>query len=286
MTHPPKLAVRKQTRHSQKPTFRRFLSNAILISASGILTVLLTLPLAALVIRAVQTSAWENTPEAGIPQALGLSILTTTITVLITALSGTPLAYLLARREFRFKRLLRVMTELPIVLPPAVAGLGLLVAFGGRGLLGPLLDEFGIRLPFTTAAVVMAQIFVSAPFYLRSAQVGFASVEREIEDAARVDGASSWQLFLWITLPLSSRALAAGLTMSWARALGEFGATILFAGSIEGRTRTMPLLVYQSFEQNVNAAIWTGLLLVGMALVAMLLSQWLRRKSSDSSFEG
>jgi molybdate transport system permease protein len=260
---------------------RRKFGSAALILASSFITLLLTLPMLALIVRALQNRAWESAPEAGIPQALGLSIFTTAVAAVITVLSGTPLAYLLARRGFRFKRLVQVLTELPVVLPPAVAGLGLLVAFGARGLFGSWLDEFGIRLPFTTAAVVLAQTFVSAPFYIRSAQVGFASVEREIEDAARVDGASSWQLFLRITLPLSSRALAAGLTLSWARALGEFGATILFAGSIQGRTRTMPLLVYQSFEQDNKAAIWTGLLLIGMALAAMLLSQWLRRKNPE-----
>ncbi len=271
MMHLPKLAVHNIKKHSRKSKFRRMVGNAVLITASGILIALLTLPLIALVIRAVQTR---------------LSIFTTLITLVITVMLGTPLAYLMARRKFRLNKLVQVLTELPVVLPPAVAGLGLLVAFGGRGLLGPLLDELGIRLPFTTAAVVLAQIFVSAPFYIRSAQVGFASVEREIEDAARVDGASSRQLFLRITLPLSSRALAAGLTLSWARALGEFGATILFAGNIQGRTRTMPLLVYQSFEQDINAAIWTGLLLIAMALAAMLLSQWLRRKSPAGVFGG
>jgi molybdate transport system permease protein len=243
------------------------------------LVLLLIFPLLALVVRTMQTRAWESAPDAGIPQALGLSLLTTAITSIITITFGTPLAYMLARRQFRMKRFVQVLVELPVVLPPAVAGLGLLLAFGERGLLGPVLDALGISLAFTTAAVVLAQIFVSAPFYVRSAQIGFQGIEGEIEDAARVDGADGLQLFFRITLPLSRRALAAGLTMSWARALGEFGATILFAGSKQGRTRTMPLLVYQSFEQNINAAIWTGLLLVGMALAAMLLAQWLRRKS-------
>jgi molybdate transport system permease protein len=262
----------------QRPFLSR-LGKTTLYTVSAALMLLLTLPLLALAIRALQTRAWESAPNGGIPQALGLSLLTTAITALITIVLGTPLAYILARQQFRFKRLIQVFIELPVVLPPAVAGLGLLVAFGGRGLFGPLLDELGIRLPFTTAAVVLAQLFVSAPFYVRSAQVGFQGVEREIEDAARVDGADSVQLFLRITLPLSSRALATGLTLSWARALGEFGATILFAGSVQGRTRTMPLLVYQSFEQNINAAIWTGLLLIGMALAAMLAAQWLRHKN-------
>jgi molybdate transport system permease protein len=136
-------------------------------------------------------------------------------------------------------------------------------------------------LPFSTAAVVIAQTFISAPFFIRSAQVGFQSVDPEIEDAARVDGAGGLSLFSRITLPLAGRALAAGLALSWARALGEFGATILFAGSLQGRTQTMPLLVYNVLERDINAAIWTGLLLVLMALAALLLSQWLLRKTDS-----
>jgi molybdate transport system permease protein len=143
-------------------------------------------------------------------------------------------------------------------------------------LLGGALDTLGISLPFTTAAVIVAQTFVAAPFYIRSAQVGFSEIPRDIEDAARVDGAGGWALFRMITLPLSSRALAAGIVVSWARALGEFGATILFAGSLQGRTQTMPLLIYNIFERDINAAIWAGVLLIGLALLALLLSNRLR----------
>ncbi len=244
---------------------------------------LLVLPLLALVIRSLQTRAWEGTPESGIAEAIGLSLVTTAITVIVTILLGTPLAYVLARWRFRGRRLLTVLVELPVVLPPAVAGLGLLVAFGRRGLFGPLLGSLDIQLPFTTAAVVMAQTFVSAPFYIRAAQIGFQHIDPEIEAASRVDGAGGLALFWWITLPLAFRGLAAGLTLSWARAMGEFGATILFAGSVQGRTQTMPLLVYNVLERDINAAIWTGLLLVGMALAALLLSQWLSRKRDEAS---
>ncbi len=256
----------------------------LLIAVSIIAILFLFIPILALLIHSVQAQAWLTASGEGVPQAVGLSLYTTLITACVTLAFGTPLAYVLARYQFRFKRLITVLTELPIVLPPAVAGLGLLVAFGARGLFGPLLDDLGIRLPFSTAAVILAQTFVSAPFYIRSAQVGFQSIEREVEDAARVDGAGGFQLFWRITLPLSSRALAGGLTLSWARALGEFGATILFAGSFAGRTQTMPLLVYQSFEVDIDAAIWTGLLLVGMALAALLFSQWLRRKNVQTDF--
>ena len=236
----------------------------------------LALPIAALIIRAITTRAWEGTPDSSlIPNAIYLSFITTLATAILTILLGTPLAYVFARRKFRFKRLLNVLIELPIVLPPAVAGLALLITFGRRGLLGPPLLALGISLPFTIYAVVMAQAFVAAPFYVRAAQIGFQSVPMEIEDAARVDGAGGWRLFFNISLPLSSHALGAGLILSWARALGEFGATILFAGSLQGRTQTMPLLIYNVIEQNINAAIWTGLILIGLGLIALLLSQWL-----------
>ena len=217
-------------------------------------------------------------PSAGIPEAIALSIFTTLITALLTLFLGTPLAYVLARFSFPLKRAIAVLVELPIVLPPAVAGLALLITFGRRGLLGGLLDSLDITLVFTTSAVVIAQTFVSAPFYIRAAQIGFENIDREIESAARVDGAGGLWLFWYITLPMTRRALAAGLVLSWARALGEFGATILFAGSLQGRTQTMPLLVYNILERDISAAIWTGLLLVGIALAALLASQWLSRK--------
>lgn len=252
-----------------------------LIVVSGIFTLFLALPLLALLIRSLITRAWEGTPDSGVPEAIGLSLFTTLMTVLLTLFFGTPLAYVLARNRFRGRRLLAVLVELPIVLPPAVAGLGLLVAFGRRGLLGPTLTALGINLPFTTAAVVLAQTFVAAPFYIRAAQLGFQAVDPDIEAAARVDGAGGLTLFWWVTLPLAIRALAAGLTLSWARAMGEFGATILFAGSVQGRTQTMPLLVYNVLERDINASMWTGLLLVALALVALLVSQWLGRKQDE-----
>jgi molybdate transport system permease protein len=236
---------------------------------------LLILPIAALVIRVIQEQAWAQLADTGLTQAVLLSLVTTLISSLLTLIFGTPLAYVFARRKFRFKRPLNVLIELPIVLPPAVAGLALLIAFGRRGLFGPALETVGVTLPFTTAAVVVAQTFVYAPFFVRSALVGFQTVPREIEDAARVDGAAPFAVFRLITLPLARRGLMAGIVLSWARALGEFGATILFAGSLQGRTQTMPLLIYNIFERNLDAAIWTGLLLVALALGALLLSQWL-----------
>jgi molybdate transport system permease protein len=259
-----------------------FSPGSTLVTLMGMVgLIFLVLPILALILRSLASRAWEGAPNSAIPDAIWLSFVSTLLSMVLTVLFGTPLAYILARKRFPLKRLVRVLVELPIVLPPAVAGLALLIAFGRRGLLGPTLTELGILLPFTIYAVIMAQTFVSAPFYIRSAQVGFQSVSKEVEEAARVDGAGGWGLFWFITLPLSSRALAAGLVLCWARALGEFGATILFAGSLQGRTQTMPLLIYNVIERDIDAAIWTGLILVALALVALLISQWLARKGGD-----
>ncbi len=251
------------------------------LAVAALLVLLLIVPLLTLVLRVLQTSAWESTPDSGVTQAITLSIITTLLTSVLTILMGTPLAYGLARSQFRFKHALTILLELPIVMPPAVAGLTLLITFGRRGLLGPLLGTFGIQLPFTTAAVVLAQIFVSAPFYIRAAQIAFHLHEPEVEGAARVDGADGWTLFRHITFPLARRSLAAGLALSWARALGEFGATMIFAGNLQGRTQTMPLLVYNVLEQDLNGALWTGLILVLLALAALVLSQLLNRHPDD-----
>jgi len=184
----------------------------------------------------------------------------------------------LARRRFRGKGLLEAVVDLPIVLPPAVAGLALLLVFGRYGLLAGPFTVLGISVPFTTIAVILAQTFVSAPFFILSARAGFAGVERDIEDAARADGASERQLFRAITVPLAGAALAAGLAMSWARALGEFGATIMFAGNIEGRTQTLPLAVYAEFQGGgLDASIAAAAILVLAAfgvLVAVRVLHW------------
>ncbi|MEP7287337.1 MAG: ABC transporter permease [Chloroflexota bacterium] len=262
---------------------QRFSGMAIILLLSSIIALLvLALPQIVLVIRGVQTHGWEGLPGSSVSVAIVLSLETTAVSTLLTVMFGTPLAFILSRWRFPMRRLLIVLVELPIVLPPTVAGLALLLTAGRRGLLGPLLGSLGIELPFTTAAVVIAQTFISAPFFIRAAMVGFQAVPREIEDAAKVDGATDWQLFWHITLRLSATALAAGLTLSWARALGEFGATILFAGSIAGRTQTMTLLVYSVFESSIDAAIWASLILLGLAFIALVLSQWLSHRTEEN----
>jgi molybdate transport system permease protein len=201
--------------------------------------------------------------------------------MLIVVTLGTPLAYGLARRRFPLKRLLSIFVEIPIVMPPVIAGLALLSAFGRRGLLGAPLAALGISLPFTPMAVVLAQVFVSAPFYIRAAQARFSALPRELEESARIDGAGSWAVHRHITLPLSWPALFSGLVLSWARALGEFGATILFAGNLAGRTQTMPLLVYGALERDLGATFSSALILLGMATGALGLLRWASHLDQD-----
>ncbi len=238
--------------------------------AAALMLGLLLIPLLALTLRALgDLRLAPPLFEGSIFQAMRLSLVSTGISMIIIILLGTPLAFAFARYDFPLKRPLNVLVELPIVLPPVVAGLALLMAFGRRGLLGSTLAIFGISLPFTPAAIILAQVFVSSPFYIRAVQNRFASIPAEIEAAAGIDGAGPWRVFRDITLPLSRQAMLTGLVLSWARALGEFGATILFAGNLEGRTQTMPLLVYGALERDLNAALWTGVLLIGIAGVTL-----------------
>lgn len=240
--------------------------------------VLLGLPVFVLVGRAIATgSVIAAVADPAVVDALKLSAITTSICVLLILVLGIPLALALARGTWRGNALLETIVDLPIVLPPSVAGIALLLVFGRRGLLGDPLAAVGLTLPFTTAAVVLAQFFVAAPFFIRSARAGLAGVEREIEDAARVDGAAERHVFRWVTAPLAAPALAAGLVTAWARALGEFGATIIFAGSIEGRTQTLPLVVYGEFQSsNLDASIAASAVLVLAALIALVIVRLLR----------
>jgi molybdate transport system permease protein len=239
---------------------------------------LLGLPLLALIARAAEGDFLSNAFSPSALAALRLSLVTSLLSVLITLFFGTPLAYMLARWRFRFKSWLELLIDLPIVLPPSVAGLALLIAFGRRGLFGPVFSLFGISLPFTTVAVVLAQTFVAAPLYVRAARLGFSEVERQLEEAAHVEGASQWQLFREVMLPLTGRHLLNGAILTWTRALGEFGATILFAGNLEGVTQTMPLAIYLGFERDLGMAIALSVLLVGVSVVLLGITRRLERK--------
>ncbi|HJP88264.1 MAG TPA: ABC transporter permease [Candidatus Limnocylindrales bacterium] len=253
--------------------------SAPLAVVAGVFIVFLGLPIATLIGRAVFDGSLANIAGSReLLSALALSLGTTAVSLLLTVAIGLPLAFLLARRRFRGRWLVEAIVDLPIVLPPSVAGLALLLVLGRRGLLGSALDGAGVELAFTTLAVVLAQTFVSAPFFVRSARAGIAAVDRDLEDAARVDGATELQVFRRVTIPLAGGALAAGLVMTWARALGEFGATIMFAGNVEGRTQTLPLLVYGEFQGgNLDTSIAAAAVLVLAAfgvLAAVRLFHW------------
>ena len=204
-------------------------------------------------------------------QATSLSLRTSSWATLPAVALGMPVAYLLARRQFYGRLLLDNLIDLPIVLPPAVAGLSLLLVFGRRGWVGAPLDQLGIRITFTELAVIMAQTFIAVSLFIRAASIGFAAVEPELEDAAAIDGANRWQSFWRITLPLSRRAVLTGVALAWARALGEFGATILFAGNLPGRTQTMPLAIYLGFEMELGVAVGLPVILVGVSFLILLL---------------
>jgi molybdate transport system permease protein len=252
----------------------------------GPLLVLLLLPLVALVTKTEPAAMWHALGQDSTFQAVSLSLYTSTASLLLVLLFGTPLAYLLGRRRPRFGSLLEVVIDLPTVLPPAVAGLALLMAFGRRGLLGSPLGALGIQVPFTTTAVIMAQVFVAAPFYITAAAVSLSSVSRELEQAAALDGADGWRTFRHVMLPLAWPGLVGGAALCWARALGEFGATMIFAGNLPGRTQTMPLAVYLGFEMDLAQALTLAVILLAASFaILMVVRAVLGRRSPVSSYE-
>lgn len=235
------------------------------------LLLFLLVPLVALALRIAPADLLTSVMSREVAQAIQLSMVTTLVALMVTLLAGTPLAFFLARRSFPGRAVLETLLDLPLVLPPAVAGIALLVTFGRRGLLGASLDAAGIDIAFTQIAVVMAQVFVAAPFYVRSARAAFGAVDRELEQAAAIDGAGPLAVFRHVTLPLTASALFGGAVMTWARALGEFGATILFAGNFPGRTQTMPLAIYLGFEQgDLSAALALAIVLLAVSFAVLL----------------
>ena len=258
----------------------RWLDNAWQVAALPLL-LLITIPILVLLTRSTPQAILENIRQPFVTQALGISLRTTLFSLSLFLLLGTPLAYAMARRQFRFKKLLDTIIDLPTVLPPSVAGIALLITFGRRGPFGAWLDNLGIQLPFSLAAVVIVQVFVAAPFYVRAATLGFAAIDPEFIQAAQIDGASRWQIFRHVTLPLSSNALISGSAMSWARALGEFGATMIFAGNFPGRTQTMPTAIYLGFERDLDAAITLSIILILASFATLLLTRLLVSRQSN-----
>jgi len=238
--------------------------------ATTLLALLLALPLLGLLVRVSPGELLARLGDEKVLEALRLSLATSAAATVLVALLGTPAAYLLATRQFRGRPALEVLLDLPMVMPPTMAGFALLLAFGRTGLAGRALSLAGISLPFTTLGVVVAQTFMAAPFYLVSARAGFAGVDRRLLDAAATLRAGETQRFLRVVLPLAAPSLLAGLAMSAARALGEFGATITFAGNLPGVTQTMPLAVYVAMQSDLDAAIVLAVLLLLMSLGLLL----------------
>ena len=263
MTGPPVAAVR--ARRS-----RGLLAGAVVASATTVLLALLALPFVALLLRASPAQLLARLDDPVVLDALRLSLLASgAATALVVAL-GLPVAYLLATRDFPGKRVVEVLIDLPMVLPPTVAGFALLMAFGRAGLAGRALGALGVSLPFTTAGVVLAQVFMAVPFFIGPARAGFAGVDRRLLDAATTLRASEGYTFIRVVLPLAAPSLLAGVAMSGARALGEFGATITFAGNLPGSTQTMPLAVYVALQSDLDAAVVLSVLLLAMAFGLLL----------------
>jgi molybdate transport system permease protein len=236
---------------------------------------LIALPLAGLFARANLGRFGSYICCAEVASALTLSLTTSLLAAVLIVGLGTPLAYWLAFADFRGKRIIDTLVDLPIVLPPAVAGVALLMTFGRVGLVGAHLSGVGITIPFTTFAVVLAQSFVSGPLYIRQARIGFQSVPPHLMMASLTLGASRLRTFCRITLPLASHALLAGLVMAWARAVGEFGATLMFAGNLQGVTRTMPLAIYTTLESDPHAAIVLSITLVAVSFLVIITTKFL-----------
>jgi len=244
---------------------------APLMVLAGLGLLLFLLPLAGLVARA----PWDQVGPALIaPEtatALGLSLFCSLSATAVALVLGIPLAVLLARTSGTLRAILRALTTLPMVLPPVVGGVALLLAFGRRGLVGaPLYGAFGIQIPFTTAAAVIAETFVAMPFLVIAVEAGLRALDPRYEEAARALGATGWRVFARVTLPLLRPAIFSGAVLCWARALGEFGATITFAGDLPGRTQTIPLAVYVALETRPEGAIALSLILLAVSLAILI----------------
>ena len=251
----------------------------VLLAGPAVVALLfLLLPLLALLVRAPWSGLARLLAEPAVRQALRLSLLSATAATALSLVFGVPLAWVLARLRFPGRRLVRALVTLPLVLPPVVGGVGLLYAFGRRGVLGPALSSVGISLSFTSAGVVLAEAFVALPFLVVTVEGALASSDQRYEQAAETLGASTWTIFRRVTLPLVGPSVAAGAVLCFARALGEFGATITFAGNLPGTTQTMPLAVYLALETDPEAAVALALVLLAVSITILLLlrERWTR----------
>ncbi len=247
----------------------RLTSSRALMLAASPLVFLLGAPLLALVLGAPGERGLDGLLAPVTVAALRVSLTTSACALALVLAFGTPLAWALSRATGRLSRVFTVLTLVPIILPPAVAGLALLMAFGSQGIFGRSLSTLGVRVAYTPFAVVLAQAFVSSPFYVLAALRAFATVDAQQVWVARALGCSPWQAFRRVVLPAAAPGLAVGAMLAWARAVGEFGATLLFAGNLSGVTQTLPLAIYAGLDVSIAAARAAALLLVAVALACM-----------------
>lgn len=252
-----------------------------LAAVGALLVMFLAAPLVALFVSTSSTDFTQGLRHPLVWPALRLSLLTTSVSLLVIVVLGAPLAWTLARATGRLSRAVETAVQLPIVIPPAVAGVAMLFAFGRRGLLAGWLYPEGWSVTFTTTAVVFAEVFVSAPFFVQAATSAFRRVDPQLVLVARTFGASPLRIFFRLALPLATPGLVAGAAMSWARSLGEFGATLMFAGNLEGRTQTLPLAIYTTLESDLRAAQALSIVLVVVAFALLLFVRGVLRGATE-----
>ncbi len=254
----------------RRPTFA-----ALLVAALAAALAFLALPVVAILTDVGPGRLVGGLDDPAAVDALVVSLQTTAIALALILVVGTPAAYLLATRTFRGRSAVVTLVELPLVLPPAVAGIGLLAALGPAGILGGVVEDAGLQLAFTKAGVVLALVFVASPFYLRQAQAAFAAVDPELLGASRTLGAGEARTFGRIAVPVALPGLAAGAALAWGRALGEFGATLMFAGSFEGITQTVPLAIYARFGSDFDGALGLAALMLAVSAAILLAAKLL-----------
>lgn len=272
------LLARLQAAKQQSRWRAGWLTRLILMLLATAFFLFIGIPLASLILREPPALFWQNLQQPEVLQALQLSLFTTCISTLLAVLFGIPVAYILARTRFPGHHLLEILVTMPTILPPVVAGVALLLAFGRFGLIGQYLTPFGITLSFTTLAVILAQLFVSSPFFINNVKAGLEQLDRRYEMAAYTLRASPFYTFRRVVLPLIRPALLAGIGTTWARALGEFGATIMFAGNFSGTTRTMPLAIYLASQNSLDEAVALSVLLMALSFGILLALHFGRSK--------
>ena len=275
---------------TEKTVRRRYqtTSSSLWIPAGIATTILyilfIGLPVVAILVKAVQQENFIASLSSDITlQALRLSLITSVVSIVVVVILGTPFALLLARKRSFILKIIDSLVELPIILPPIVAGVAMLMAFGRQGIIGPALSNVGINLPFTTGAVICAQIFVAAPFYIRAAKLGFQSVPSDYEDISQTLGVSPWKTFWRLTLPLARPSILSGLALAWARAISEFGATIMFAGNLTGKTQTMPLAILTTMESDLGASLSLSIILLFGSLIVLIVLGFFANKNRRST---